>query len=294
MSLTALGAGFRRGLGQLKRQIPIQVLAALSLAVAFSLAGLAWAVHLHIERLTSQAWGQVRLVVFLKPAPPRELDAVAKAVSGWPEVTAVRSVSSKEALERVADILGRDKGLLAGLGPEAMPPLIELKLTPEAASPENLAGLKKRLEKLKGVDEAAFSLGWAKRLESWTRWLNRLGLGLAGALTLAGLFITYAAVRLTFLARTEEITVLRLIGASGWFIRGPYLIQGALQGLGAAVIAVLLLSAYQAVLDIGLAEGPLKIELINWALALKLLAVGTGVGLIGAWLGLGRLTPWRR
>lgn len=288
--LAALIGALRRGVAQLGRRTPTQVLTVLTLAVAFSLAGLAWSIQDHLDQLIIQARGQFRLVVFLKPAPPEQLSAVTKKIAAQEGIVGARFISSREALDRIGRILGADKSLVEGLGPEAMPPLVEIRPEAGELNPDRLAQMQKRLAGLAGVEEVAFSRGKLERMTDWTAWLRRLGLGLALALALAGLFISYSAIRLVYWSRIEEIEVLRLIGASPWFIRGPYVVQGAVHGLAAAAVAMVLLAVYQAGLELGLGRGgPLRIDLLAWGTIWRLLVAGLVVGGGGAWLGLGRL-----
>jgi cell division transport system permease protein len=147
------------------------------------------------------------------------------------------------------------------------------------------------------VDEASFAQDVAERLGGLVDRLKGLGRGLSGALVLAAMFIIFATIRLALLAHQEEIQILKIIGASSWFVRGPYLVQGAGQGAVAAILALALLVGFQVWLNLGFEAAlsqemsglNLRLNFLGPGLALELLAASVLAGLTGAGLALGRV-----
>jgi cell division transport system permease protein len=126
---------------------------------------------------------------------------------------------------------------------------------------------------------------------------TNLGRAVSAVLVLSGMFIIYATIRLTFMGRQEEREILRLIGAQGWFIRGPFLVQGTVLGLVAGGVSLALLQGLQVwLLSLPLGRsgtGPLwflgQIRVVDPSLVLVLLGAGALAGLAGSWLALGRV-----
>ncbi|MBW2617562.1 MAG: hypothetical protein JRC92_01635 [Deltaproteobacteria bacterium] len=281
---------FRRGFRQLARQAPTLSLAAATMAVALVLAGLGWGLYAHLDTTALRLAGQARLIVYLDPrTTPDAGQALAQKVAAWKEVRSATSLSSAQALDRLKGALGQRAGLLDGLGAKVMPPLLEGELTPAGREKEGLAKVTGRLKKQSVVDEIAYAHGWAERLVRMTSLLKNLGLALAVCLSLAGLFIIFAAIRLSHAAHQEEIAILSLIGASPGFIRGPFLVQGTCLGLAAAGAALLLLWLLQTALNLGLPSDWSRLILVEKGLAVRLLAAGGVAGLIGARLALMRI-----
>ncbi|MBW1712082.1 MAG: hypothetical protein JRJ59_02905 [Deltaproteobacteria bacterium] len=289
MAWASASSVLRRGVKQFRRQIVAQAVAVTIMAVALSLAGAAFGLHRDLDRLVSRLNQELRLIVFLKPVPQAEMGKLAEDISAWAGVQGIISVSSQEALERIKVLLGPQSGLVDGLGAEVMPPLLEIQLTAEGLEPDNLEALKKKLQGLEAVDEVAFAQVLAERLKVLAGRLKTLGQWLAGALILAGLFIIFATIRLALLAHLEEIKILRLIGATAWFIRGPFLVQGAGQGLAAALLALILMAVFQSWANLALSGLLIRLNLLDLELALRLLGAGMATGLAGAWLALGRV-----
>lgn len=301
MSWPYLLSIFRRGIKQLGRQKATRTAATLTMAVALALAGVAWGLHAELDRLADRMARSLKLIVYLNPEADgggRELSA---RIATWPHVRGAELVSSREARARLKDLLDDRAGLLEGLDEEVIPSLIEIDLDQEGVAPRELSPLLERLEALPEVDEAVFPEDASVGLRTLVRRLKGLGRGLASALILGEMFIVFATIRLVFLAHQEEIKILKLIGATAWFIRGPYLVQGAGQGLIAAVLSLLLVFGIQAWLDVGMGPGGgsdpsgwlVPLELINLNLSLKLLLAGGLSGLLGAWLALSRVMAER-
>jgi len=286
LSLDRLTTAWRRGLKQLRRGLPMHVVATVAMAAALAVVGLAFSFLGQLDALSDRLSQQLKLIVFLKPIDQTAVSSLAGRISAWPEVAGLRSVSSAEALDRLRQLLGPQARLIDQLGPEVMPPLFELELKPEALEPTALTGLRQRLGELEGVEEVAYLEDLAQRFRDWLKTIRRLGLAVVLGLILTGLFIAFAAVRLSFLAHGQEIRILRLIGADDWFIRGPFLIQGAVQGLAAGLAAAVLLLVFD--LGLGLASGPWRLRLLGLAGAGRVVLLGGLVGWLGAWLSLAR------
>lgn len=79
------------------------------------------------------------------------------------------------------------------------------------------------------------------RLNRFTKGLQKFGLGLTAIFSAITLIVMFNTIRLTIYSRREEIEIMRLVGASNWFIRGPYIVEGVFYGLVGAVITMLVL-----------------------------------------------------
>ncbi len=297
MGSSFLGSVLRRGFQLLRRQIPTQGVAVLSMAVALTLAGSAYALHLQLNRLAVRLNQELRIVVFLKPGQIKAHRALAEKISALEGVQGVILIGSEEAKERLGEMLGPKAGLLEGLGPEVVPTVLEVELTPGGREGDGPVRIAAGIEEFNGVDEAVYAGDVAQRLESFLARFKSLGRALSVCLVLGGMFIVYATIRLVFLGRQEEIYILRLIGARGWFIRGPYLVQGVGLGLAAGGLSLLFLKGLE--LWLGRVphhrpgSGPLwflgELRIVEPDLVGILLLAGAAAGLAGAWLALGRV-----
>src|SRR5207248_7114171 len=99
----------------------------------------------------------------------------------------------------------------------------------------------KQLHMIAGVDDVQFDWEWVRRLKHVVNIVNLVGLVAGGILALAAAFTIANVIRLTMMLYREEIDIMRLVGATERIIRGPFLVEGLLQGTVGAILAVAML-----------------------------------------------------
>lgn len=230
---------FDRALKGLRQQFGTQMLSVATVALAlFCMAG----ALLVLENAGAMVrrWGSpVKVTVFLaEGATVDQVDTLRRALAALPEVEDARYVSSAEARQSLSQ--GGDSTV--GAAPvELFPATIELRLVPSAVTAERVASVALRVRRIPMVAEVETYRGFTERL----RGLLAGGRAAAGVVALGVLLCVFAVVsntvRMSLAARLREIEVLRLVGATRSYIRGPFLIEGAMLGtIGAAVAIVVL------------------------------------------------------
>ncbi len=161
----------------------------------------------------------------------------------YPEVRAARYVSRERAWEDFKSALGSQSGILEGLDPTMLPASLELELYDGYRSRDAIAGLVERVAALEGVQEVEYPEAWLERLRlllmgmEWLKWV------LGGVLFLVAFLIVGSTIKLAIVARRDEIEIMQLVGAGTGLIRAPFIIEGMIQGLAGAALALGLLRA---------------------------------------------------
>lgn len=227
-------------LGGIRSSWSIQLASIGSITVGLLLVGLAVLGALNVDRLT-QSWNQgIILTVYLKPdVTPARFQKLEQLLRRQQVVASVRHISSKEAYQRLKKNLGTRHGLLAGVEPDFLPASLEVSLN--ETRPELLRPLLALLSISPVVEEVDYMGNWIKRLTSLVTLVRAACLAIALIVCLACLYIVGSTIRLGVLARKDEIQILKLVGATDSFVRAPFLIEGALQGLIGAIVACCLL-----------------------------------------------------
>jgi cell division transport system permease protein len=242
------------------------------------------------ERLLSTWASQVPVSVYL--APGADLAAARRAAELVVPGLQVVAVTPEEALRRLRASLGDDGGALEGLGDGALPASLEVRapdLTVERA--RALAAALRRVPGAAEVDDAA---EWLARLDALLRRARAVGLVLLAVLAVAAAVLVSSTLRLAVYARRDEIEIMKLVGATDAHVGAPFLIEGLLQGLVGALVAVALLSAGAAALVPRLAAAlPVAAhltrgDLLPGSLVAGLLAGGAGLGVAASALSLRR------
>lgn len=239
------------------------------------------------RRLTT---GAVLVLVLAETVTPDQAQSLSAEIARWPQVTSAAYVPSQKALERFRRQLGPHAGLLDGLESNPLPEVVEVEVKPEAQAFDQAAD---RAGRLVQVKEVVTSRPWLHRLEEAFGLMGRFA-AVLGVLLFLGLVIMSAnVVRLAVYVRRYELEVMDLVGAPASYISRPFLIEAMIQGLVAAGLASLVLWLLF-ILFGSAAQLPLGVRL-NHILSLPaevpLILAGSGMlaGLIGGWLGVGRV-----
>ncbi len=280
----------RRALEAMARGPYVALVGTATIFVAIFATGLLAAALGGAERLL-QGWaGEVEISVYL--APGADLDAAARAARAIAPERKIEAVPGATALRRLADALGEEAKVLEGVGPGALPDAVEVHAPGiSLAGARALAG---RLRAVPGAADVDYGNAWLEQLERFVGRAKIAAVVLFAALALATAVLVSNTLRLAVFARRDEIEIMKLVGATDGFVSAPFLIEGVLQGLLGAGLAVLALVALHALLVPRLAgaialAGRLRLaDTLPLPLLLALLAGGGAVGLLGSALSVAR------
>jgi cell division transport system permease protein len=280
----------RRALAAMARGPYVALVGTATIFVAVFATGLFAAALGGAERLLGAWAGEVRISAYL--APGQDLEAARAAVAAAAPGRAVRAVPAAVALRELARELGDEARVLEGVGPGALPDAVEV-----AAPGITLAGaraLAGRLRALPGVEDVDYGNAWLERLERLVAGARSAAGVLFTALALATAVLVSNTLRLAVFARRDEIEIMKLVGATDAFVTAPFLIEGLVQGLLGAGLAIAALLAVHAVVvprlraTLQAAEGLAVRDTLPPALLLALLGGGAVVGLLGSALSVAR------
>ncbi|MGY4517457.1 permease-like cell division protein FtsX [Lysobacter sp. HA18] len=256
------------------------------MAIAIALPLGLWAVLSNLSQFTGDVQQSRQVSLYLKPGTTLErANALAQQVRARPDVVNATVRSADEGLKEL-----REQGGLAeaadALGENPLPHL--LRITPRGDD----AVLAASLQSLNDVDVVQQDAAWRTRLDRWLTLGERIAWVLATLLGLGALLVVGNTVRLDIQSRRDEIEVLQLLGATGGFVRRPFLYLGACYGLLSGAIALGLLTGAELAL-----REPITRLAQTYGSAFRLqgfdpirAAVAVlGAGLIG-WLGAGLVT----
>ena len=265
------------------------ILAVLTLASGLLLAGGGLLAVESLDRWVTRMEGLARVTVFA--AEGSGLEEAEAMLKRDPRFSDVKRISSAEGTRRFLETT-RDAGLmLESLGKEPIPESLELNLRQDLMAARRAIEVGESLRKIPGVADVVVD---QKRLESLQKSASilRQALGTLGILLLvAAGFSTGNVIRMSIVSREEEITIMRLVGATESFIRTPLLVEGAALGFLASLIAVLALLGLWLPLSRGLGGiSPMLVQLARSGFfSLRSLLVlgftGVSTGALGAFWG---------
>ncbi len=281
----------------MSRSWAVTTLAVATMSLALAILGAFAVVATQLRALADQVGADVAVSVYVEPqiAEP-DGRAMARAIGRWSEVSQADFWTSAESMAAFREDLGEDAVILEGLPDGVIPPSVEIVVASEVRSADDVRALAARLRDQPRVTDVRYGEARLERLQLLCRLVEGSFIVLGAALVLATLMIVANTVRLTVLARSEEIEVLRLVGATRAFIGAPFLLEGILQGIVAGALAWCWLALLGGVLRTGL-ERMLRLTYAGIAPDLPLgpwmgplVLAGLALGFMGSALAVGRFT----
>lgn len=161
--------------------------------------------------------------------------ALINEIKRMPGVVNVTYVTRDEALAALKQEFGEQKDLLEGLE-EENPLRDELRI--EATDAQSVPGIGEAVRKLNGVGDVNYGQAWVNSLVKITYAIRIGGVGLVALLIVATVLTISNTIRLAVYARRREISIMKLVGATDWYIRRPFMMEGIFLGVFGALIAM--------------------------------------------------------
>jgi cell division transport system permease protein len=286
--LMLIAIAFSNALRGIRSASTTSSLAVLTIAIVLVLVGSASLLVGNMTGILDEFGAELQMTAYLEASISEEdQQLLAGRVEAAPGVDHVEVVTKEEALERFEGIAGGPE-LLAGLDENPLPASLEIHLLPEARTAEALGILRTSLDGLEGIDELAQGQEWIEGYSRAVALVRAGALGISIVLGMAALLIVANTIRLAVYARRDELEILALVGASRTFVRVPFLLEGTLQGLLGGLIALLAVyGAYEMLMPqirfgLELVVGRAELRFFTTAEAVRLIASGAGLGLLGS------------
>jgi cell division transport system permease protein len=244
------------------------------------------------DALLKEVEQKVEITVYLKtdPDPTQdEIDAMQSEILSWPEVKNSVFVSKQDALERLKEDFKDNPEILEGLTGNPLPASFEVALV----DPQSVDEVASRFEEKTIVDEVRYGKEVADKLFSFTSQARNFLLIFIVLLGIVAILLISNTIRLSIFARKREVEIMKLVGATNWFIRWPFVIEGITVGFFGALAAVVVVLLLNSFLVGRIRESmpfmAVPLDAVPYALVtLLLLAVGVVIGAAGSGIGLRR------
>jgi cell division transport system permease protein len=245
----------------------------------------------NLGRAVAQWQGQSRVSIYLEAdVTPEQIASVDAWLGSHADLSRRRFVTKEQALARFQRDFTNLSDVVAQLDENPFPPSFESDVAPQAAQSAQFTREVHELRAIAGVDQVQFDWEWLDRLKRIVNLINVIGLVAGGILAIAAAFTIANVIRLTMMLYREEIEIMRLVGATERIIRGPFLIEGLLQGtLGGALAVGLLFGGFELTRralqpSSSLLWGFLFHGFLPWQKIVALIFGGTLAGWLGSWL----------
>ncbi len=210
------------------------IAAILTVAVSLALVGAALLLKQGVATATIQWRGNVNLSIFLQPSVSNsQRNAIGHELSSDPRVKSIRYVNQQQSYDEMKKLFANQPDLVNSLGPKDLPPSYRVVL--RNASQASAVGDDYQTQP--GVKTVSYPGQEIQTMLRVTRVLQIVFFSVAIVLLLSASVLILNAIRMAIYARRREVAVMKLVGATNWFIRVPFMLEGFFQGLVGAVAA---------------------------------------------------------
>jgi cell division transport system permease protein len=228
----------------LTRNITISIATVLTVTVSLFLVGFSMMVSQGVRNATQRWQGGVEFVVFLQPtATDDQIASVGTDLEDSPDVEKVTFIDKEGAFEEFKRLFADSPEMQEAVEPEILPP--SFRVVPVNKDADTVTALSEQYEAKPGVRDVVSATDTIRLVQQLS---NRLTVGMfvvaVFLLGAAGLLILNT-IRMAMYARRREIEVMKLVGATNWFIRVPFMVEGLVQGIVGAILAIAALAIFR-------------------------------------------------
>jgi len=208
-------------------------------AVSLLILGSSLLLVVNAGKVADNLESNIEISLFLKDKTTSiQIKEIENKLKAMPDVAHFEFVTKERALEEMKRNLGDKKDILAGLEEKnPLPDAFRIK----THTVEQVAPLARQLESLAQVDQVRYGQGTVEKLVAFSRWVRTAGLVLMVLLGVAAVFLIATTIRLSVFARRREIGIMKFLGATNWFVRLPFLLEGIFLGLIGSFMAVVVI-----------------------------------------------------
>lgn len=268
------------------------LLSGLSIAsIGFSLftIGLFALVALNFRKALATLAERVEVVAFvLRGTPTETISQASQDISAFPEVLELTFVNADQALSRARRELVEFKEAYRDLEVNPLPASFEVRLRPQFRDAEHAQAVAERLRGFPFVEDVRFGRDWVERLDRLRNMAAAVGAVIGLAFAAVAIVIIGVTIRITVLQRSKEISIMRLVGATNSYIRGPFLIEGAIKGVAGGLLAILMCWITFTLFSRTSADTGATLVFFGGLQMLLIVGFGTTIGLGGSLLSVGR------
>ncbi len=282
----------KEAFGSLKRNYFMTIAALVTVFLSIVVLGGVLVFVYTTDALLAEVESKVEITVYLVTDPdpdPAEVEAMQSEIMSWSEVKSSTFVSKEDALERLKEDFKDNPEILDGLTGNPLPASFEIALN----DPQTVETVAARFGEDPIVDEVSYGKEIADKIFSFTSQARNFLLIFIALLGVVAILLISNTIRLSIFARKREVEIMKLVGATNWFIRWPFLIEGVTVGFFGALLAAVVVLVANSFL-VGKIRGSMPfmavpLDAVPYVMVtLILLGVGVVIGAVGSGIGLRR------
>lgn len=269
----------REALAAFRRSPLLAFLSVVAIAFSLFVIGLFGLTAWNIGRAIEKVEEKVEIVAYLDDATtPAQLELAQREVRGLPGVLELRYVTKTEALANAMAEMQEFRDVFSDLDNNPLPASLEIRMRPGSRTPDAVKRVAERAQAYPFVEDVRYGREWLDKIYQIRRLAGGAATMIGAAFALVAAIIIATAVRIAVFARREEISIMRLVGATDGFVQRPFILEGVMTGLmGGALAAALTWGSYRV-----LSATVFRIEMIPGEWMIVVVIVGTVFGFLSS------------
>lgn len=269
---------FEEAIANIKNSILINLITIGIITISLLIFGLFSIIFVNLNSIVDRLSNKIQMTVFIYDNLSEvEISETKEKIYNIEGVQETTFVSKEDALEKFKERGFED--ILNGFDSNPLPASFDIKIKKDFCTTEKIAEIVNKLSKIEEIEEIQSGQKFINHLMIIISFFRFGGLIVGGLISVAVIFIIANTIKLTIYMRREELEIMRLVGATNWFIKWPFIIEGLLQGLSGAVFSVILLYGIYKVVISGVNLPPtIKISLSSISFIPSPLVFGIVIG----------------
>ncbi len=230
---------FRETIASFRRNMTLSVAAVITSAVSLLLVGTTFLIQRAFDNLLVQWRGDVGMIVFVRPdASAEALGYIKQNLESQPNVIDVKKLvylDKNQSFEEAKRVFAGDPTTLSLLSLDTIP--TQFKVVPKTTDPTLVRSLADQYRTLPGVAGVSLAEDEFDVISTLSSFVRTVTIGMSLVLLAVAVILIWNTIRTAIFARRREIEVMKLVGATDWFIRVPFIMEGLIQGLVGALVS---------------------------------------------------------
>jgi len=285
-----MGFYFREALLSFRRSTLMSMATILSITTILIIVGVFLLISINSSLFLKNIESQLEIIVYLEDnISQAEINNIKSNIASIDGIKEVKYVSKEEAYQRLLKDLGEQKDILSAIEKNPLPASLEIQVK----DPKVIEQIANRIAEFKKVEEVEYGREIAEKLLNFTYVFRRAGMLVLALLVFASILIISNIIKITVYARRNEIEIMSLSGATSWFIKWPFIIEGFLQGFISSLFSIIILYYFYifAVDKVHQAIPFLPLVVDNMDLlpiGISIVLLGSLVGILGSMFSVGK------
>jgi cell division transport system permease protein len=273
---------FREALANFTRGGMLTAAAVLSVSISMLVVGIILILYVNLVSIYDELTSEITVEAYLEDEATSDgrIDQIGKHLDSIIGVLGTEYISKEKAAEDFVGFFPAEKRAMEEVGDNPLPASYRMRVEKRFEDPALMEGLAAEISAVDGIEDVDYGREWLEGLAQVVSMVRLVGLIIAGVLGFASILVVVTTVGMGVYTRRDQISIMKLVGATDAFVRVPFLFEGAAIGLVGAVLALAALyGGYYA-----LFSSDIAVTFLRWEYIAVYLASGVLLGIIGSYI----------